>query len=30
MVDVFLLWVIEREDVIRVHAGSQIQPGFKL
>jgi hypothetical protein len=30
MVDLFLLWVIERKDMIRGHAGSQIQPGFKL
>ena len=29
-VDVFLLSVIERKDVIRGHAGSQIQPSFKL
>ena len=30
IVDVFLLWVIERKDMIRGHAGPQIQPSFKL
>jgi hypothetical protein len=30
MVDVILLWVIERKDMIRGHAGPQIQPIFKL
>jgi hypothetical protein len=30
MVDLFLLWVIERKDMIHGHAIPQLQPSFRL
>ena len=29
-IDLFLLWVIERKDMIHGHGGPQVQPSFRL